>query len=143
MIAIAESGSTKCEWVILNDEGLVESNFKTQGFNPDFHNTEYVASTLSKCVDLFASKDKINNVYFYGASCSSAMLKLRIVEGLQQVFRNADIVVDHDLLAAAYSLYDGEPIINCIIGTGSNSCYFDGENLTEKIPALGLSLIHI
>ncbi|MFT6165502.1 MAG: N-acetylglucosamine kinase-like BadF-type ATPase [Vicingaceae bacterium] len=137
MIAIAESGSTKCEWVILNDEGLVESNFKTQGFNPDFHSTEYVANTLSQCVDLFASKDKINNVYFYGASCSSPKLKKRIVDGLAQVFRNAEIVVDHDLLAAAYSLYEGEPLISCIIGTGSNSCYFDGENLTEKVPALG------
>ena len=137
MTAIAESGSTKCEWVILNDEGLVESNFKTQGFNPDFHSTEYVAETLSQCVDLFASKDKIQNVYFYGASCSSAKLKQRIVNGLIQVFRNAEIVVDHDLLAAAYSLYDDQPLISCIIGTGSNSCYFDGENLIEKIPALG------
>ncbi len=137
MIAIAESGSTKCEWVILNDEGLVESNFKTQGFNPDFHSTEYVADTLSQCVDLFASKDKINNVYFYGASCSSPKLKQRIVNGLVQVFRNAEIVVDHDLLAAAYSLYENQPLISCIIGTGSNSCFFDGENLIEKIPALG------
>ena len=137
MIAIAESGSTKCEWVILNDEGLVESNFKTQGFNPDFHDTEYVANTLSHCVDLFSSKDKINSVYFYGASCSSKKLNQRIVLGLQQVFRNAEIVVDHDLLAAAYSLYEGVPLITCIIGTGSNSCYFDGKNLTEKVPALG------
>lgn len=137
MIAIAESGSTKCEWVILNDEGLVESNFKTQGFNPDFHDTKYVADTLSQCVDLFASKDNINKVYFYGASCSSLKLNEKIVGGLEQVFRNAEIIVDHDLLAAAYSLYEGVPLISCIIGTGSNSCYFDGENLTEEVPALG------
>ena len=137
MIAIAESGSTKCEWVILNDEGLVESNFKTQGFNPDFHDTKFVAETLSDCVDLYASKDKINKVYFYGASCSSAKLNQRIIDGLEQIFRNADIVVDHDLLAAAYSLYEGDPLISCIIGTGSNSCYFDGEKLTEEVPALG------
>jgi glucosamine kinase len=137
MIAIAESGSTKCEWVILNDEGLVESNFKTQGFNPDFHSTDFVAQTLSQCVDLYASKDKINCVYFYGASCSSTKLNKRIKDGLQQTFRNAKIMVDHDLLAAAYSLYEGVPLITCIIGTGSNSCYFDGENLSEEVPALG------
>ena len=137
MKAIAESGSTKCEWVILNEEGLVESNFKTQGFNPDFHSTEFVASTLGQCVDLFASKDKITSVYFYGASCSSPKLNKRIIDGLQQIFRNAEIVVDHDLLAAAYSLYEGVPLISCIIGTGSNSCYFDGKNLSEEVPALG------
>ena len=137
MIAIAESGSTKCEWVILNDEGLVESNFKTQGFNPDFHDTKFVADTLSECVDLYASKDKISSVYFYGASCSSPILNKRISDGLELIFRNAEIIVDHDLLAAAYSLYDGEPVISCIIGTGSNSCYFNGENLSEEVPALG------
>jgi N-acetylglucosamine kinase-like BadF-type ATPase len=137
MIAIAESGSTKCEWVILSNDGQKISSFKTQGFNPDFHNTSFVAKTLGECEEMNKVKANIEKLYFYGASCSSASLNKIIADGLAQVCTNAKIEVDHDLLAAAYSLYEGEPIITCILGTGSNSCYFDGKKVIEKVPALG------
>lgn len=140
MIAIAESGSTKCEWVILNNEGAIEKNFKTQGFNPDFHSTDFVSKSLNNFEELSSIKNNITQVFFYGASCSSNNLNAIISNGLQQVFKNASITVDHDLLAAAYSLYEGEPIISCILGTGSNSAYFDGEKIKESIPALGFIL---
>jgi len=137
MIAIAESGSTKCEWVILSGHGQMVTSFKTQGFNPDFHDTNFVAKTLGDCQELSEVKKEVNQVYFYGASCSSPSLNKIISDGLAMVYTNADISVDHDLLAAAYSLYEGEPLITCILGTGSNSCYFDGEKVTERVPALG------
>lgn len=137
MIAIAESGSTKCEWVILNEEGKVVQNFRTQGFNPDFHSSEYVYNTLEICDDLLTLKNNINKVFFYGAGCSSSVLNEIIKSGLEKVFSNAEITVDHDLLAAACSLYQDEPIICGILGTGSNSCFFDGHKVYEEIPALG------
>lgn len=140
MIAIAESGSTKCEWVILDDLGQIKQKIKTQGFNPDFHNKEYVEKTLNACDDFACIKNDISHLYFYGAGCSSAYLNQVIKDGLVQVFRNAAVEVDHDLLASAYSLYHGKPVICCILGTGSNSAYFDGKILKEAVPALGFVL---
>ena len=140
MIAIAESGSTKCDWVLLNGTGKIEKEFKTQGFNPYFHSTEFVVKTLSECADLEGVREEVNTLYFYGAGCSNEQLKGTIREGLGQVFSRAAIHVDHDLLAAAYSLYEGEPVISCIIGTGSNSCFFDGKKVEERVPALGFIL---
>ncbi len=137
MIAIAESGSTKTEWVVLNQTGEKHCQFKTQGFNPDFHNSNFIHQTLNQSYDLFSIKEKINQVYFYGASCSSESLNKIVIDGLKPVFPNAKIEIDHDLTAAAYALYEGEPIITCILGTGSNSAYFDGEKIIEEVPALG------
>lgn len=137
MIAIAESGSTKCEWIVLDKFGNVVESFRTQGFNPDFHSSKFVNETLNNCQEFTSLKTGITKVYFYGAGCSSKNLNDIILSGLQLVFTNATISVDHDLLAAACSLYKNEPIICGIIGTGSNSCFFDGENVFEEVPALG------
>jgi glucosamine kinase len=140
MIAIAESGSTKCDWVFLNNEGAEQVRFKTIGYNPYFHSSVFVADSLSESKDLIDIANDVSHVFFYGAGCSSEELQAQIASGLEQVFANAQIIVDHDLMAAAYSLYDGEPLISCIIGTGSNSCFYDGEKIHETLPALGFIL---
>lgn len=140
MIAIAESGSTKCDWVLLDNNNQPCHRFNTMGFNPYFHSANFVAETLNECVELTEVKDQIKGVYFYGAGCSSERLNQRIELGLRQVFKDACISVDHDLVAAAFALYDGEPNISCIIGTGSNSCFFDGSEFDEGIHALGFIL---
>jgi glucosamine kinase len=140
MIAIAESGSTKCDWIVLNRKAEVVLEARTPGFNPYFHGEEFVLNSLHNCSDLAAVKDKISSIFFYGAGCSSEALNLIIQEALAQFFVKAKITVDHDLVAAAYSLYEGEPIISCIVGTGSNSCFFDGDKVHELVPALGFIL---
>jgi glucosamine kinase len=140
MIAIAESGSTKCDWIVLNRKAEVVLEARTPGFNPYFHGEEFVLNSLHNCSDLAAVKDKISTIFFYGAGCSSEALNLIIQEALAQFFVKAKITVDHDLVAAAYSLYEGEPIISCIVGTGSNSCFFDGDKVHELVPALGFIL---
>jgi glucosamine kinase len=140
MIAIAESGSTKCDWVILDQQGRIAQEFKTQGFNPYFHSSDFVRDTLMHCTDLAPMRENITHLYFYGAGCSSTDLNAIIHSGLSQVFSKALISVEHDLVASAYSLYQGEPIIACIIGTGSNSCFFDGQKVHEYVPALGFIL---
>lgn len=140
MIAIAESGSTKCEWVVLNNFGSPVKRFKTIGFNPDFHNRDQVSYELMKSSEINEIRNQLGQVYFYGAGCSSDLLKGQIHCGLSSVFENAQILVDHDLLAAAYSLYHDQPVIACILGTGCNSAYFDGVNLSQSVPSLGFLL---
>ena len=87
-----------------------------------------------------AMADSVDRVYFYGAGSSSPELCAVIAEGLRRVFPGALVHVGHDLDGAAYSTYTGEPAVTCILGTGSNSCMFDGEVVREEVPALAYIL---
>lgn len=139
MILIAESGSTKCDWVLLDKQGTEIDRWNTMGFNPYFHSAEKVAEEL-RATALSVWADQVQQTWFYGAGCSSDPLKAIIKAGLDAVFINAQNHVDHDLNASAYALYQGEPVIACILGTGSNSCYFDGQTVSEEVPALAYIL---
>lgn len=140
MILIAESGSTKCDWVVLNSDGSERQRFSTMGFNPYFHSASFIHEELSENKVVKTICNEVEFVYFYGAGASSESLKDIVKDGLQRVLLNAQVNVDHDLLASAYSTYTGEPAITCILGTGSNSCYFDGETVSEEVPALAYIL---
>ncbi|GAB5556250.1 MAG: ATPase [Schleiferiaceae bacterium] len=140
MYLLAESGSTKCDWICLDSDGVEANRFYTMGFNPFFHSAEFIQEELSNDLKINEIIGKVEQIYFYGAGCSSDELKAIIKDGLQRVFPDAMISVDHDLVAAAYSTYSGKPEIACILGTGSNSCYFDGENVREEVPALAYIL---
>jgi glucosamine kinase len=138
MILIIDSGSTKSDWVLLN--GSERAYFSTIGLNPYFHSSEVVLNTICAHENLFSIRNQVQKIFFYGAGCSSLALNDIIATGLQKVFTNANIVVDHDLKACAYATFQGSPAISCIIGTGSNSCYFDGKEIYEEVPALGYIL---
>lgn len=139
MVLIVDSGSTKSDWVLL--KGLKERElFKTMGFNPYFHNETIIANAIKQNEDLFKYASEVTQVFYYGAGASSDDLKAVVKRALKRVFTHADIVVDHDLLACAYATYTGVPAISCILGTGSNSCHFDGKTLTEEVPALAYIL---
>ena len=141
MILIAESGSTKCDWIHLDQQGNESQRFHTMGFNPYFHTSELIERELSTDKHLANGlAESIERVYFYGAGCSTPKLNKIVHMGLMRVFPNAHIGVEHDLLAAAYSTYRGRPEISCILGTGSNSVYFDGEKAHEEVPALAYVL---
>jgi glucosamine kinase len=140
MIAIAESGSTKCDWVILDSDGNEILRHKTNGFNPYFHSSSFVTEALEADSTMVEIRSSVTALYFYGAGCSTDDLKNQIASGLKAFFTKAKVLVDHDLLAAAYSLYQGAPLISCILGTGSNSCFFDGQAAHETVPALGFIL---
>jgi N-acetylglucosamine kinase-like BadF-type ATPase len=139
MIFIIESGSTKSDWVLIDDKNN-QSFYKTIGFNPYFHSAQNIASEIRQNEKLISLSDKIEGIYFYGAGCSSKELNKIVEKGLSSIFSTAKITVEHDLLACAYATYDGAPGISCILGTGSNSCYFDGKSLVEEVPALGYVL---
>lgn len=140
MYLIAESGSTKCDWMLVDQQGNYMDLYKTIGFNPFFHNKEFICNELNKEKGLIHVAPKVTRVYFYGAGCSSDHYTGIVKSALTIIFPNAEIVVDHDMLSAAFSTYDGVPCITSIIGTGSNSCYFDGAVVTEEVPALGYIL---
>jgi N-acetylglucosamine kinase-like BadF-type ATPase len=139
MIFIVESGSTKSDWILIDDKNN-QSFYSTMGFNPYFHSSDLIESELKKNSPMMMVAYEITEVYFYGAGCSSDKMNAIVSQGLSRVFMNATVHVDHDLVACAYSTYLGRPGISCIIGTGSNSCFFDGKEVSEVVPALGYIL---
>ena len=139
MILIAESGSTKTDWVLVNDNKEI-TMFKTMGFNPFFHSSEFIAEEIQNNKEFYEASKNVDKLYFYGAGCSSVEMNNIVKLGLNKIYPNSTIIVDHDLLACALSTYQGEPSISCILGTGSNSCYFDGNVLREEVPAIAYVL---
>ena len=139
MILIAESGSTKTDWVLVSDTNNI-TYFKTIGFNPFFHSSDFIYNEIVSNSDFYEKTRDVSNVFFYGAGCSSDKMNNIIKSGLSTVYKSADILVDHDLLACALATYQDEPAISCILGTGSNSCFYDGKTLREEVPAIAYVL---
>jgi N-acetylglucosamine kinase-like BadF-type ATPase len=139
MILTADSGSTKCDWILNTKNGAVETN--TMGFNPFFHDSELIAKKIQENNTLSEASTQVSEIYFYGAGCSSPHLVKTVEQGLAKAFPNATtIMVDHDLTGAAIATCGDSEGIACILGTGSNSCYFDGKTAHEEVPALAYIL---
>jgi N-acetylglucosamine kinase-like BadF-type ATPase len=128
MILVADSGSTKTNWLI-HDVPVME----TIGFNPFFHTTEAIYEQLAGHEELSRVREEVKQVYFYGAGCSSPDRNNIVELSLTRFFPNAEIFVDHDLKAAALATYDGRRCISCILGTGSNACVYDGTNIDNTV----------
>ncbi|HCS21768.1 MAG TPA: ATPase [Bacteroidetes bacterium] len=140
MILLADSGSTKCDWLLLDKSGNRIDAFATMGFNPFFHSATFIVEELAKQPATKKIAAEVQSVYYFGAACSQETQKAIVVQALSTVFPNARIKVEHDMKAAAYAAYQGEPCICCILGTGSNAAYFDGQNLTSNYAGLGYIL---
>lgn len=140
MIAIVDGGSTKCDWVILQASGEEILQTKTRGFNPNNIEVDQIPVEIHKNEELDHIKDQIQYLFFYGSGCGTKENQDIVKNQLQKVFPIAHITVMEDLMAAAYSVYQGNPTMVCILGTGSNSCYFDGEKVKVKLPSLGFML---
>jgi glucosamine kinase len=137
-IVIADSGSSKTDWVVINESGERIDKIRTIGFNPYFQTSEFILSEVEEAFsNLGDSLHLIEAVYFYGAGCSSPEKNLVIEKGLHPIFRNAKINVYHDLDAAAVATLGDSSGIACIIGTGSNSCVWSGEKVIANIPSHG------
>ena len=135
---IVDSGSTKSDWVVL---GMSErETYQTKGFNPVFHDVHYIVQEIRENAGLLQISHHVKVVFFYGAGCSSKERNAVVEAALSSIFTNAKISVDHDLTACAYATYEGLPTISCILGTGSNACFFDGVKITQAVPSLGYVL---
>ena len=138
MKLIAESGSTRTEWALVEDNHLVQSVF-TEGLNPFFQSRREISRSVRLGLPEAFFKKKLEQVYFYGAGRSSYEKKNIVGASLVAQFKTP-IQVESDLLAAARGLFKCEPGIACILGTGSNSCFYDGKIIVKNIRAAGYIL---
>jgi len=139
MILIADSGSTKCDWLALKDkQKILETS--TKGLNPSVFELETLAKRIHENTELTAIGEQVTAIYFYGAGCGTPEPTKALKQLLEQLFPQANISVQEDLYGAVYAVTQ-EPAIVCILGTGSNSCYFDGKTIHSKIPSLGYTIM--
>ena len=140
MILVADSGSTKTDW-LLNLPGNGLKQFRTSGLNPYFLSEKEIVRTLQEqAAEIFAYAGDIEEIYFYGAGCSSPDRHEIISNALSQFFPKSYISVDSDLLGSAYATCGHEKGLCCVLGTGSNISFFDGENIHEGKHGLGFVL---
>jgi N-acetylglucosamine kinase-like BadF-type ATPase len=138
MILIADSGSTKTDWVIINKDGTGRKTFHTIGYNPYFIDSEAIYYSLSENLLKDLDGTSISEVYFYGAGCSTPEKKDIVRKALTRSFPYVpDIFVGHDLLASARALLGKGKGFAAILGTGTNSCLYDGFDVFHNIDSLG------
>ena len=138
MKLIAESGSTRTEWALVEDNHLVQRVF-TEGLNPFFQTRREISRSVRLGLPESFFKKKLDQVYYYGAGCSSYEKKNILGASLVAQFKTP-IQVESDLLAAARGLFKCEAGIACILGTGSNSCFYDGKIIVKNVKAAGYIL---
>ncbi len=140
MILIADGGSTKCDWVLLDESGEVVLKTRTEGLNPAVIPEDELFKRIQLNVDLINIVETVDKIDFYGAGCGTSTPSNLLKKVIQQLFPNADITINEDTLAAVYAV-TSQPGIVCILGTGSNSCYFDGKNIHSSVASLGYILM--
>ncbi len=139
MILIADSGATKTHWVLIDNKSVIEKIY-TPGFNPYYYGTDEFEESLSKKLTAVVPVDEISHIYFYGAGVSSEVNKAIVEKAIRSTFPNAVIETHHDLHGAAIALLGNKKGIACILGTGSNSCLWDGQKVIANVPSLGYLL---
>lgn len=140
MTIIADGGSTKCDWILLDDKGEQLLKTRTRGLNPAVVPREELFERIHENEELPTLFEKATRVDFYGAGCGTETPRAVLTAVLEELFAKADITVKEDLMAAVFAATT-EPGIVCILGTGSNSCYYDGENIFTPVPSLGFTLM--
>ena len=140
MTLIADGGSTKCDWILLDSSGEVLVKTRTKGLNPAVVPYEELVSRISENTDLADIFETVEVLDFYGAGAGTKTPNEILTKALKVLFPHASVSVNEDLLAAVYAATT-EPGIICILGTGSNSCYFDGEKIHAHVPSLGYVLM--
>jgi len=138
MILIADSGSTKTIWKCTDGAGEVQTA-NTAGINPYYNNPDEIVKEITHARTQLSSRH-IEEIYFYGAGCSTDNQKAIVSQALASQFGAEVISVRTDLLGAARALFQKESGIVCILGTGSGSCIYNGENIVRSIPSLGFIL---
>lgn len=142
MLLIADSGSTKTAWRLVTKEKKI-LQFNCSGIHPFFMDAQEISSLLKTelCSSIgFPGADEISALYFYGTGCGNPERALPVHKALREVFSNAEIAVESDLLGAARGGCGHQQGIAVILGTGSNSCYYDGIAIAQNRPSLGFIL---
>ena len=138
MKLLVDSGSTKADWISIDEEGKILFTTQTLGLNPEVLVKEEIISRLNDRFDLSLNRENVSHLFFYGAGCGTDRMKNFLHGVFQEYFPNAAIVVHEDTYAAVYATTPkNEKAIVCILGTGSNCSYFDGNVLHQKVQSLG------
>lgn len=138
MILVADSGSSKTDWMGYDNGEII--TFNTKGINPYFLNEHEIYKVLAKNEDFAPYASKVQEIYFFGAGSSSPDKHEVVSNGLSLFFKKAFISVDNDLVGSAYATCGHEKGLSCILGTGSNISYFDGKHVHDSTHGLGYVL---
>lgn len=144
MILIVDSGSTKSDWLAVDNNGnkLMEK-IRTKGLNPEILPEKKLVKIIKKSKELKSNKNEVTHVFFYGAGCGTENAREVVKRVLQGIFEKAHVEVNEDTLAAVYATINtpDEAAVVCILGTGSNCSYYDGKRLHQKVDSLGYILM--
>lgn len=139
MILIADGGSTKTSWCLIDKSGK-KIMFNTEGYNPYFSDTDYIIASMKKNMPTDLPVDNIKEVDYYGAGVHNEEKSIIVAKAMEVIFPNAEINVDHDLMAAARALLGNQRGFAAILGTGTNTCIYDGEGIEMNIDSLAYIL---
>lgn len=139
IILIADSGSTKTDWVLCNGSIIVK-RIKTQGLNPTIQSSDEILAVLKAELANNIDTTAPQKIFFYGAGCAYETANNRMKQALEAIFTTKEIEIYSDLLASARALCGHEEGIACILGTGSNSCLYDGKDIIDNTPSMGYIL---
>jgi N-acetylglucosamine kinase-like BadF-type ATPase len=140
MILFADSGSTKTNWILYNTKSGEKTHFSTLGINPVVHHNADIVHILQQNKELCALGKDIATMHFFGAGCSGNDRNMLAKNAMKQIFPHADIFIAEDMIAAGIAICGGKKGIACILGTGSNSIYFDGEQWQTSNAGIGFIL---
>jgi len=141
MILIADGGSTKADWIALDNQKNELFRVRTLGLNPAVVPQEELTNRIINMFQLINIKHEVEQIHFYGAGCGTPKPVGILKAVMEEIFTKAEVYIAEDMLAAVYAASGKKPAIVCILGTGSNSCYFDGEQMHMKVASLGYTLM--
>lgn len=141
MILIADGGSTKCDWILLNRKGEQVFKTRTNGLNPAVFPENMLEQRIEENPELQEVKSTVERIHFYGAGCGTETPRKILQDIIANFFTNAfEVLIKEDMVAAVYAATT-EPGIVCILGTGSNSCFFNGKDIEMAVSSLGYILM--
>ena len=144
MILITDGGSTKCDWIVIDNSGnKVAEKIRTKGLNPAILSEKKLYKIIRKSDGLREISSQVTHIFFYGAGCGTENPRAMLTEVLKDLFPNATVEVQEDTMAAVRATIDSndEAAVVCIMGTGSNCSYYDGKELHQRVVSLGYTLM--
>ena len=139
-ILIADAGSTKIDWCLVSIDGNESARFETRGVNAAISAADKMTTLFLSAKEYLSDSPDPSKIFYYGAGCATPDICNRVAGCLLEVWQDADCHVATDMLGAARALLGNKPGIACILGTGSNSCLYDGRDIIANVPPLGFIL---
>ncbi len=141
MILIADAGSTKTAWMMVNNERMIIGKFESGGLNPTVFDNETMSKNIARSNEILQHAHYIKEIHMYASGVDDVVAHQKLKKVLSGIFDKAEINIYSDMLAAARATAGNEPGLISILGTGSNSCYYDGKDIVKSIGYMGYLLM--